>query len=553
MTTELAQERRAPADPDAPRGRPAPWWVLAAAGAFLVAWYGARVAALGPTALNDDLGIQHYLARITAEGAIPLIDFEHGWNTASWYWNAGLYLLAGGNPTLWAFLWGPVTGGLLAGLLLLAAARRLRLEAAWVAALVPAWVLLTHVPHHKYATAMGWLLALLPVGLGRRDGAALALRLGVPATVWWFHVELAVLLAAGTALFDLLGDTDVVRRARILRAAAVGGGLAVGLGSQLAAYAGLGLAPGEVVDQILLGQTGAYDLHFGYLLGNPQTFRVLVYPATLVLPFVPLVWRRLATPTRLVAFLHLALALIPIRRPGDGHVAAAATLLAVLAVLAARDLLRARGVSIPWPSLRDGHARSAGAAALAGATWFAVAIAAGFRVTSLMAIVALTLVCLLGVVASWGGDRPWASAGAMAAAGLLVVGGLSGRVVQQARADDGDGQAQAIAAQLRGTVDGCLGPERAAWVVPSPLTLYDELELTNPTPYYVFWYTFAAEGDSVLARADAGQIPAIITPYGWPESMRPIVDDLEARYEVCAQVEVPATDNLVTVWRYAGS
>jgi hypothetical protein len=547
VTTELVQERRASADPDAPQGPRAPWWVLAAAGGFLVAWYGVRVAALGPTALNDDLGIQYYLARITAEGAIPLIDFEHGWNTASWYWNAGLYLLARGNPTLWAFLWGPVTGALLAGLLLLAVARRLRLEAAWVASLVPGWVLLTHVPHHKYATAMGWLLALLPVGLGRRDGAALALRLGVPATVLWFHVELAVLLAAGTALFDLFGDTDVAWRARIGRAAAVGGGLAIGLGSQLATYAGLGLAPGEVVDQILLGQTGTYDLHFGYLLGNPQTFRVLVYPATLVLPFVPLVWRRLATPTRLVAFLHLSLALIPIRRPGDGHVASAATLLGVLAVLAARDLCRARGVTL------DRRVLPAVAGLAVGGLWFAAAIAAGFRITSLAAIVALTLSCLVGVVASWGGDRPWASAGALAAAGLLVVGGLGGRVAAQVRADDGDGQAQAIAAQLRGLVEGCLGPERAAWVVPSPLTLYDELELTNPTPYYLFWYTFAAEGDDVLARVDAGQIPAIITPYGWPESMQPIVEDLEARYEVCAQVEVPATGNLVTVWRYAGS
>ena len=140
----------------------------------------------------------------------------------------------------------------------------------------------------------------------------------------------------------------------------------------------------------------------------------------------------------------------------------------------------------------------------------------------------------------------------MIAAALIVLGGLGGRVVTQAREDDGQGQARAIAEVLREPLDDCLGPDREAWVVPSPLTLYDELEIANPTPYYLFWYHFEGDLDGVMARVDAGQIPAIVTPYGWPESMDPIVDELEARYEVCTRVEVEETGNVVTVWRGEG-
>ena len=542
----MSRHAAPPKDPRGPTDlsrQPARWWVFAAAAALLVTWHGVRIDALGSAALNADLGIQYYLARITAEGAIPLIDFEHGWNSASWYYNALLYLIAGGNPTLWAWLWGPVMGPLFAGVLLLAVARRLRLEPMMVAVLLAVWVTVTHIPHYKYATAMFWLLVLLPVGAARRDGLALALRLVVPAVVLWFHVELAILLGAGTAMFDLFGDRDTVPRTRLIRGVAVGAGLLAGLAAQLAVYAGLGVPPAEVLRQILFDQTGTYQLHFGYLLGNPDTWRVLVYPASLVVPFVPVVWRRLATSTRFVALLHLSMALIPIRRPGDGHVASAATLLAVVGVLVAYDLARARNVRLAAPRLRI-----VGGAA-AGAVWFSAAIYAGFRIESLLAIVALTLLCLVGVAVAWGGDRPWMSVGALLAAAVLVFGGLGGRIVTQVRSDDGDGQAQAIAEVLREPLDQCLGPEREAWVVPSPLTLYDELEISNPTPYYLFWYHFEGDLDGVMARVDAGQIPVIITPYDWPESMHPIVDQLEDRYEVCTRVEVDETGNLVTVWR----
>lgn len=536
----------APPHPVRP-GRPARGWALFAGAALIMVWFGIRVESLGAAALNDDLGIQWYLGRITGEGAIPLVDFEHGWNTATWYWNAGLHLAAGDNPTLWTFWWAWGTGAILAGLLALVVAARLRLEGTWVAGLVAAWLLLTHVPHHKYAVPIAWCLVLLPVGLGRRDGVATALRVGLPATVWWFHVELAILLAVGTAMFDLLGDRGVGLWQRIGRVAALVAGLAVGCASQVGVYALLGLEPTEVLRQILVGQTGTFEIHFGYPLDAPQSVRVLLYPATLVLPFLPAVWRRLSTSTRFVALLHLSLALIPIRRPGDGHAAAAATLLALLAVLALRDLSRApppRWSRNPFVAL---------VGILVGAVWFTTAILTGFRVESLLAIIGLTVVCLVGVAVAWRWDVPWTAAGAVAAAGILILGGFAGRFAQQVAGDNGNAQAPAIAAEVQDEVDACLGPEREAWIVPSPLPLYDALDVTNPTPWYLFWYHFEGDLPAVREQIAEGEIPIIITAYGWPESMGPIVDEIESTYARCAEVLVEGTGNLITVWRYPGA
>jgi hypothetical protein len=543
--------------PPAPGGRrtrpgmgPTRWPLLVGGAALLVLFHGARMSALGADGLNADIGIQHFLARSTAQGAIPLIDFEHGWNTASWYFSAALLRLAGGNPSTWVFLWAIAFGPLLAGLLLLVAGWRLRLPAVWTAALLGAWVSTIHLPHSKYAVAMAWMLVLLPVGVGRRRGAAVALRVGLTATVFWFHAELAVLLAAGTAMYDLFGARDSVPVVRVQRLVAVGAGLVLGLGTQVAVYAALGLPAAETLRQVLIGQTGVYDLQFGYPLGNPQTFRVLVYPATLILPFVPALWRRLSDPTRYVAFLHLSQALIGIRRPGDGHVGSAATLLALLAVLVVHDLL-----TDPPPGLaRPSGARSvllAGAGLLLGGAWFAVAVAAGFRVPSFLAIVALSAVCLLGVAAARGGERPWASAGAVLAAVALLATSLAGRTATRVAQDAGEEQAEAIAAVAGAEVARCV-PDGRAWVVPSPLMLYATLDLENPTPFVLFWYTFEAELDRVRGMVDAGQIPAIVQPYGWPESMTTIVGFLEDRYELCAEVAVPQTGNLVRVWTYAG-
>jgi hypothetical protein len=516
---------------------------------LLLLYHGSRLAALGPDALNADLGVQHYLGRVTAQGAIPLIDFEHGWNTGSWYFNAALQLLSGGNPTLWLFLWGVLFGPVLAGVALLVIAGRLRLPPAWMAALLAAWVVTIHLPHSKYAVPMVWALILLPIGRAGRRSWAIALRVGMTATVFWFHAELAVLLGAGTAMYDVFGAREHPPAERLARLLATGGGLLLGLGSQIAVYAVLGLAPGEVLRQVITGQTDVFGLHFNYPLFAPSTFRMLVYPASLVLPFVPALWRSLSESTRFIAFLHLGQALVPIRRPGDGHVGAAATLLALLVVLVLWDVAAQRGIRMP--RVPEGTARlGAAAGVLGGATWFGLAIAAGFRVESLVAIVLLCVLCLVGVVAAAGGPRPWASIGAMGAAVLLLAGGFGLRSAREVSADAGLEQATEIAAATASAVERC-APERQAWVVPSPLMLYETLGVENPTPFHHFWYTLEAEHDRVQALVEAGRIPTIIQPYGWPESLEPLIPYLESRYEICDEVLVESTGNLVRFWRFS--
>jgi hypothetical protein len=517
-------------------------WILLGSVPLVVAYYTVQMRALAGDALRGDLGIQYTLARLTAEGAVPLVDFEHGWNAGAWYFSALLYRLAGAEPTLWTFLWGRAAGFVLAGLAMLAIAWRLRLEPWWAAALVPLWMLVTHVPNNKYAVPLAWLLVLLPVAATRGTARAVVLRAGIVATVWWFHVELAVLLGAGTAMYDLFGARDVAPRDRLLRAGAVGAGLAAGALSQIAVYAALGLAPADLLAQLLFGQAETVEANFAYPLGAPSTFRTLVYPATLLLPFVPAVWRRLTSPTRLVAFLHLSQALVAIRRTDDNHIAAAATLLALLVVLVVRDLLRSRELPalapLAWPAAFGG--------ALAGAAWVGVALLAGFRVPSRLALVGLVLACLAAVAAARGGDRPWGSAGAVGAITLVLAAGLAGHVRTQVSASDADARAEAIAAAVAPDVERCLAGDRRAWVVADPLTLYDHLDLRNPTPFYLFWYTFEHETERVTAMLEAGAIPAIVQVGAWPASMRDMVPAVEAALQPCAAVE--ATGDVVTIW-----
>lgn len=515
----------------------------------MASFYVLTTRAVAAGGLHADLGIQYYLARATAGGAVPLVDFEHGWNTAHWYLSALMYQVAGGNATGWLFLWGR-SGLLMGAAAVLIIAWRRRLPAVWLAALVPTWMLLTAIPHNKYATATVWVAILLPVW-GQRTSTGRALRVGGAATVWWFHVELAVLLAIGTAIYDLFG-AEGGWAARLRTAAHAPIGLVIGAATQVAVYAGPGLPAGEVLSQIVSDSavTEVGPL-FGYPLLEPNTIRMAVYPASLLLPFVPLVWRRLSGDTRLIACCHLALALIAIRRPGDGHVGSAGTLLALLLVLTARDLsgsdlaARVRGVR-PSPAVLI--------TGLGGATWYAVGLGAGFRVESLVAIVALVLTALASVVTA---DRlapreVALSLGAVAAAVALVVGGAANHLRLTIGADDALRETVAIAEAVRADIDACVGSAREAWVVTSPLTLYDELALTNPTRIVAFWYNLENQADELAETMRAGEIPAIVQVTSWPAAMAPLVPVIEAEFEVCAETPVPAVNRRVTIWRWVG-
>ncbi|HUH07136.1 MAG TPA: hypothetical protein VML96_04935, partial [Egibacteraceae bacterium] len=249
-----------------------------------------------------------------------------------------------------------------------------------------------------------------------------------------------------------------------------------------------------------------------------------------------------------IAFLHLSQALIAIRRTDDSHIAAASTLMVLLIATAAHDLFRDRLPLVRTVS-REHLARIAGGLAL-GAGWYGVAVLGGFRIASFAAFIVLIAMCLLGAGAAQRGEHAWSSVGAMAAAALLLTTGLGARAVAQAGDDDALGQAEAIAAAMGDDIDACLTSSREAWIVPTPLTLYDTLDVTNPTPFYVFWYHFAGEIDRVGAMVELGEIPVIIQPYGWPDSMTEMVPFIEAYYELCAEELVPETGNLVRVWRH---
>jgi hypothetical protein len=524
-------------------------WALGAGAAMLAVAAVFALSPLGGRALVNDPGIYFHLSELTARGAVPLVDFEHGWNAGAWYYGALLYLLAGGSPDVWTYLWSTVTGSLLAGLAVLAAGWRLRLGAAWLLALVPATLLLTSVTHAKYAVPAVWFLALLPVGAARNPGVAAALRAGGAAVVAFAHVELGVLLATGTALYDLFGARDLALPDRLVRAAAGPAGLVAGLGLQAGVWALAGLAPSDFLRQ-LVATPGAVDpeFHFGYPLLAPDDARMLLYPVSLVVPFAPAVWRRLSSPTRLVAFLHLALGLVALRRTDAAHVAAASTLLAALVVLAARDLARAGAGRLP-----AGRLDPAAAAAFAvGAAWFGLAVALGFRLESLLAITALTLACLAGVAASAGGDRPAVSLGALAAAAVLLLVSLGGALAGRVGEPAGDALAAAVAEAVREPLERCTGGDPRVWVVPYPLGLYRELELVNPTPFVMFWYPFRGEHDRVRALVDADELPAILVFNRWPLTFQGLDADLERRYDLCAEVGVPATGDTVRIWTRAG-
>ncbi len=522
--------------------------VTVAAGMFITAYYTLTARALDGFQLHNDLGIQYYLARATADGAVPLVDFEHGWNTLRCYLSAGLYRLVGGNATAWVFLWGR-GGFILAGIATLIIAWRARLSARWIAGLTGVWIVLTHVPHNKYAVPAVWAAVLLPADDRVPLSVRRALRVGAAATVFWAHVELAVLLAIGTAMFDVVGRRDGDLRERVLTGLHAPLGVVVGMASQVAVYAMLGLAPSAFLEQAVGAWTVTeFGPLFGYPFLAPFTIRMALLPIALLVPFVPLVWRRLQDPARFLAMCTLALSLIAIRRPGDGHTAAAGTLIAVMLVLAARDL-SGRWAEVSDEVMTSVRRPAAIAWVVLGIGWYAVGLQAGFNVSSLIAIVALTMVCLSGALAERMWALPAASVGALLAAVVVLAVGVGTHLTQEVASDDALLETRLIAEAVGPSLQDCTAGERDVWVVPSPLTLYDALPIDNPTPIYAFWYNLGAEHERIIGWMDDGTIPVILQVGAWPESMLPIVGQIEARYEVCVQRTVAATGGLVTVWR----
>jgi hypothetical protein len=524
-------------------------WMLGLSALVLAVAVALRFQALAWDTLHGDLGLQYHLSRLTAEGAVPIRDFEHGWNALGWVAGAALYRVVGGNATWWMFAWLHVTAELLAGLAILAVAWRLRLRPGWILGLFATWMWLTTVVNGKYAIPSLWLLALLPVGVAARGRLAVAARVAVAALTFWAHVDLAIMLTGGVVLYDLLGERAPAWRDRLIRAAAAPAGLVAALAVQAVVYARLGIAPADLVGFLLLARGATVEgINFGYPLLQPVGLRMLIYPVSLLVPLVPVVWSRLTDPTRLAALLHLSMCLTVIRKPDQPHLAAAATLLAVVAVLAVRDLLAERR---PWLAAE----RHAGALprALLGAAWFAAAVAVGFTWDHLLAAAGLVTLGMIGPLLAVRGEQAWGSLGALAAAAVLLAAAAGGHMAGQLPAAEDDRKARLIAAEAKPAVDACLGDGHEAWVVPEPAGLYRYLGVVNPTPFYLFWAGFAAETDRVVVMMDAGEIPAVIQVNDWPPvAFDALAPAIAARYDRCAEVTVPATGDRVTVWTHRG-
>jgi hypothetical protein len=526
--------------------------VAATCATAIAVHYTVSARAVAAQALHNDLGIQYYLARVTARGAVPLLDFEHGWNTLSWYISAFLYQIAGGNASTWVFLWGR-GGFILAGFLALAIAWRAGLRAPWLAGFTAVWIVLTHVPHNKYAVPTAWVAVLLWTDQRLTSGWRRSMRIGLAATVFWAHVELAILLAIGTAMYDLVGRRDGTLGERLVTAAHAPVGVVAGLGSQIAVYAALGLGPTDFLTQAIGAWTVTdFGPLFDYPFLAPFSTRMALFPLAVLVPFVPLLWRHLSDPARLLALCTLALSLIAIRRPGDGHVAAAGTLIAPMLVIGVRD------VTDRWDEVVDavraaGRRRTIAVAwGAVGVVWYAAGLQAGFRTPSLLAVVALTLVCLTAVVVERVDAYPAASIGAMGAAVLVLLLGTVGHARQEVAADQALVETGILADAVAPALDRCVGDDRSVWVVPSPLTLYDALQIHNPTPIYAFWYNLGAQHDRLRGWMDDGTIPAILQVGSWPESMVPLVEDIEARYVRCAVVTAEGSPRTLTLWSARG-
>ena len=540
LLVEQSPRGQAPEQPTDPAGgreqRLAGWAVLVGVLALGLAAIG-RLEPLAAQGLAADAGIQFHLAAETAQGAVPVRDFEHGWNVLSWYYLAFFYVVSFGQASLWAFLWGTAAGPLLAGAVLLVLGRRHGLPALWILGLTAAILLVSDVPNGKYALPALWLFALRPGGRLGAGRAALVGRFLLAGVVVLSHIELALMLCLGTALYDVLGARGLSLGMRAARVAALAAGGLLFFAGQVAVYARLGVSPGDLISFLILERAGvssaatAYD---GSLL-LPENLLGAFFPASLVVSFVPALWRRLSDTTRLTASLHLALGLIAIRKPDEGHLGAATTLLALLGVLVAWDLTRGQD-RIPLPRLTAGRL----AAAALGAAWLVGTVLAGFSAGSIVALPLLLGLTALGAVAALRGALPAASAGALLAAAGLTVVSTASMAVAEVRGPRDELQERVMAASLAADVERCLGTGDQAWIVPDPLRLYAALGLENPTPYYLFWAGFVDESPEVLERIDAGEVPAVIQVGVWPTSMSVVAPVIERDYELCGEVLTPA-------------
>ena len=476
------------------------WAVFAALTILAISYSAYSMAGLGYTTLTGDTGAQYYLAKITSEGAVPLVDFQHGWNTGSWWASAVLYRIAGGDPTLWWFLWGRLLGVGLAAVLVAGIGLRLRLAPSAMVTMALGVLILVPPAHMKYALPVVWVFVLLPSNWLDRGRGRLIACFVTPFVFFWLHVELAILLTAGTVLFELVGRREAPWVSRLLRSLALGTGLVAGFVSEVLFYRlGYGMSVAEFNRQVVFGQAQEFPKHFGWPFFDVPTIAdnymvVALFPVAVLLPFVPAVWRRLTDPTCFIALCALCLATIAIRRPGPGHSTTVGALVLVAVVLVVCDLeLRRPAVAASEPRRpRLLTLLVAGVGALVGIGWALLALKVGFDTDSLAGPVVLIVLALVAVVATrfLAPHLFVASLGALLVIAVYPVVAAVDRVHDMVREDEPLAMAQQMSAAIKPELERCLGGSNEALIVPSVLPLYDELGVKNPTPFYLFHYDF---------------------------------------------------------------
>lgn len=525
------------------------WLLLLGSALFVYCAASFRFQGIAPGGLRNDTDLQFSLSKLVAEGSTPLIDFEHGWNAGGWYVGALLYRLTGGDAALWTFVWLVITGPVVAYTLVALAGIRLGLKTGVAFAAVVIAQLLSMPAHGKYAIPPLWMVILLPVAgvAGASQRRAVIARFAVVFVTLWLHVELAVLLSAGTAAYDLFGARGVALRARIQRVGALMVGGITAIISELLFFAAKGLGPGEVSRQVFLGQTEIFPEQYGFQLFKPAFFLLLIYPTAILLPFVPALWRRMGDATRFVVLLTVCLSIIPIRRVGLPHTSAVSTLLVFQYVLIARDL-HASGWRPRWAGANP---VKAGVGLLLGGAWAALTVGIGFTADSFLPVAVMIALCLVAVLASRRAELLWASTAAALVLLALPVAAVTNRNIDRVQGSQPLVEAQGMATRLKPLLAGC-GVTDKAWIVPGPISLYDTLGVKNPTDYYLFHYLFAGEAERVVPLMENGSIPAIILPDGrLPNSAKAFQPVLEEHYRLCAETPfLAAPAPQMQIWTY---
>ena len=537
------------------------WAVFVALTIVAVSYSAYSMAALGYTTLTSDTGAQFYLAKITSEGAVPLVDFQHGWNTGSWWASAVLYRIAGGDPTVWSFLWGRLLGVGLAAVLVAGVGLRLRLAPSAMVSMALGVLILVPPAHMKYALPVLWVFVLLPSHWldGGRGRGRLVVGFLTPFVLFWVHVELAILLTAGTVLFELVGRREAPWLSRLLRSAALGAGLVMGFVTEALFYRlGYGMSIAEFNRQVVFGQAQEFPKHFGWpffdVPTNADNYMVVaLFPVAVLLPFVPAIWRRLTDPTRFVALSALCLATIAIRRPGPGHSTTVGALVLVALILVVCDLELRRpevaGSGRTRPRLLTVVVGVVGA--LVGIAWAVLALKVGFDTDSLAGPVVLIVLALVAVVATRF-FAPYlfvASLGALLVIAVYPVVAAVDRVNDMAREDEPLAMAEQMATAIKPELERCLGGSNEALIVPTVLPLYDALGVENPTPFYLFHYDFGRNEETVEADFESGRVPVVIAALGLPK--HPWMNEsLRENYRRCSRVKIEEHRETVDIWTH---